>query len=60
MKYYVTICIAGDMDEEDCYNTLEEAMAVRAERDAHDISTGKHEPGFWIVVDENGKEQAWK
>ena len=59
MKYYVTICIAGTMDEEDCYNTLEEAMKVRAERDAESMKEG-HNEGFWIVVDENGKEQTWK
>ena len=59
MKYYVTICIAGTKDDEDCYNTLEEAMNVRAERDKDSMAKG-HEEGFWIVVDENGKEQAWK
>ena len=46
-------------DEEDCYNTLEEAMKVRAERDKASMAKG-HEEGFWIVVDEDGKEQAWK
>lgn len=59
MKYYVTISIAGTMDEEDCYNTLEEAMKVRAEHDAYSMSKG-HNEGFWIVVDENGKEVPWK
>lgn len=59
MKYYVTISIAGTRDEEDCYNTLEEALKVRAEHDKESMAKG-HSEGFWIVVDEDGNEVDWK
>lgn len=59
MKYYVTICIAGTKDNEDCYDTLEEAKKVRAEHDAYSMKQG-HSEGFWIIIDETGKEVPWK
>lgn len=55
MKYYLTICITGTVDEMDSYDTLEEAKAERERRDKDAVESG-HLPGFWIVVDENGKQ----
>lgn len=52
MKYYLTISIAGVINPEDSFDSLEEAKAEASRRDKED----GHEPGFWIVVDENGKE----
>lgn len=55
MKYYVTAILAGIMDEEASFNTLEEAKEVRDKWNAEAKANG-HEDGFWMVVDENGEE----
>ena len=55
MKYYVTDCITGYIEEESAFDNLEEAKKVRAEWDAKRIADGG-EPNFWIVVDENGEK----
>ena len=59
MAYYVTNCIAGMMEDEDRFETLEEARAERAKMDAIAIERG-HNPGFWIILDEDGKEVPWE
>lgn len=51
MKYYVTGCIAGCIDEDCGFSTLEEAIKKRDEWNRED---GKS--GYWIVVDEDGRE----
>lgn len=59
MAYYVTCILAGVLEEEGRCDTLEAAKVKRAEWDAEAIKDG-HEPGFWIICDENGKEVDWK
>lgn len=53
MAYYVTISIAGTMEEEGRFDTLAEAKAERDRLDAEAVAKG-HEPGFWIILDEDG------
>lgn len=59
MKYYVTICIAGTMEEEGMFESLEEAKAERAKLDEEAMKEG-HEEGFWIILDEDGNEVDWR
>lgn len=55
MKYYVTAILGGMMDEDACFDTLEEAKETRDKWNAEEKANG-HEDGFWMVVDENGEE----
>ena len=55
MKYYVTAILGGMMDEDACFDTLEEAKKTRDKWNAEE-KTKWHEDGFWMVVDENGEE----
>lgn len=59
MAYYVTGYIGLDKDEEGKFESLEEAKTERARLDADAIADG-HEPGFWIIIDEEGKEVSWQ
>ena len=55
MAYYVTISIAGTMEEEDRHETLASAREERDRLDEEAVAKG-HEPGFWIILDEDGNE----
>lgn len=59
MKYYVTDCITGTMEEDGKFESLEEAKAQRARLDKEAMKEG-HEEGFWIIVGEDGKEVDWR
>jgi hypothetical protein len=54
MAYYVTGCIAGVLDEDCRYETLDEAKAEQErlnKLDAENGSTGH----YWIVCNESGR-----
>lgn len=55
MKYYVVSRMPGAFDEDDYFETLQDAKAERDRREAIDVANG-NQPDFWYVMDENWKE----
>lgn len=55
MKYYVTDCITGVIEDAEPVGTLEEAKKIRDEWNAKRKADGGSDE-FWIILDENRKE----
>lgn len=55
MKYYVVDCISGCRTGAKAYSNLDDAKARRDKLDVKAMKEG-HSKGFWIIIDESGKE----
>lgn len=55
-KYWIVDCISGYHDEDDePFTSLKEARTECEIMNREAVKQG-HEPGFWIIIDSNGKE----